>query len=431
MPFNTEVESSTRHSDDMQDIITAIPSWILRWGTTVFFFALLLILSLSALIKYPEIVKTKLSITSPNVAKTIVPKITGRLQKLLINNGETVNAGQPLAYLESTANHQQVLNLLVSLKQYQRQFTSGNTIFADFFNKQHYDELGELQTAFQTFSQSFLTYNATVRSGFLIKKRAFLMDDIISLNQQTVQLNNERMLQQQDLSLAEEDYNVHRKLADQKVETPAELRQQESRYIAKKSPLIQSEAALITAKTNLLAKQKEILELDNQVIEEKTKFSQALNSLISQMEDWKNQYVLSASQSGKITFAGNIQQNQMVSPSTEIFYINQSNTTYFGDMSIPQDNMGKLKQGQQVLIKLRSYKFEEYGILKGRIIYISEVPYRDSVFSSKVSFETINPTIKKSIRLRQGMIADADIITDDATLLQRLTRNLIRVINTQ
>jgi hypothetical protein len=54
-------------------------------------------------------------------------------------------------------------------------------------------------------------------------------------------------------------------LRKQKVETPAELRQQESKYLAKKSPLIQTDAALITASTTTLAKQKDILELDNQV----------------------------------------------------------------------------------------------------------------------------------------------------------------------
>ncbi|MEN0053139.1 MAG: secretion protein HlyD [Mucilaginibacter sp.] len=431
MPHITEIENSGRHSDDIQDIITAVPSWVLRWGTTVFFCALVLILSLSALIKYPEIIKTKLIITSPNIAKPIVPKITVRLDKLLVDNNEIVSIDQPLAYLESTASHEQVLKLLTSLKRLQQQFTNEKVAFADFFTDQRYDQLGELQTAFETFSQSFLAYNTTVQRGFLVKKRSYLVNDINSLNQQTAQLNNERVLQQRDVTLAEEDYKVHSKLAEQKVETPAELRQQESKYLSKKSPLIQTDAALITAKTNLLAKQKEILELDNQVVEEKTKFGQALNSLISQAEDWKNKYVLSASENGRVTFAGNIQKNQMVSPSTDVFYINNGNEKYFGEMNIPQDNLGKVKQGQQVLIKLRSYRFEEYGILKGRITYISDVPYKDSVFISKVSFENKKSDMKKTISLKQGMVADADIVTEDATLLQRLTRNIIRAMGSQ
>jgi HlyD family secretion protein len=33
-------------------------------------------------------------------------------------------------------------------------------------------------------------------------------------------------------------------------------------------------------------------------------------------------------------------------------------------MAIPQDNMGKVKTGQEVLVKLKSYPYEEYGILE-------------------------------------------------------------------
>jgi len=51
----------------------------------------------------------------------------------------------------------------------------------------------------------------------------------------------------------------------------------------------------------LAAKQKEILELNNQVEEEKAKFLQSLNSLISMAEDWKSKYVLTASQPGKLS----------------------------------------------------------------------------------------------------------------------------------
>ncbi|PAW94403.1 hypothetical protein CKK33_13250 [Mucilaginibacter sp. MD40] len=401
-------------------------------GNRCFFSILLLILSLSALIKYPDIVKASLKITSPNAAKPIVPKVTGRLEKLLIANNAQVTAGQPLAYVESTASHPQVLQLLSALKQLQQLFGMGKVVVKSYFSTQEsYNQLGELQSAFQTFNQSLLSYTTTVQSGFLLKKRDYLNKDIQSLAQQITQLNSERDLQQRDAGLAEEEFKMHRKLADQKVETPSELRQQESKYIARKAPLIQTQAALISARTNLLAKQKEILELDNQISEEKEKFSQALNSLISQAEDWKNKYVLAAPESGRITFAGNIQENQLVSPSTDIFYINAGNDKFFGEMNIPQDNMGKVKQGQEVLIKLKGYRFEEFGMLKGRITYIADVPYRDSIFTSRVTLDARRSDIKKNIRLKQGMVADADIVTEDATLLQRLTRNIVKAMHTQ
>jgi HlyD family secretion protein len=425
----SELNQQTRHSDDMQDIITAVPSWLLRWGITLFFSILVLLLSLSAFIKYPDIVKSQLKISSPSVAKPIVPKVNGRLDKLLVTNNQIVTAGQPLAYIESTANHAEVLSLLTGLKKLHDQMLAGNVIDKAFFNKADDNELGELQGAYQTFIQSYIAYSASVQNGFLVKKRTYLLQDIDGLGKQTNQLQAEKKLQQRDADLAEEEYNMHKKLEKQKVETPAELRQQESKYIARKAPLLQTDASLITAHTNLLAKQKEILELDNQVAEEKAKFMQALNSLISQAEDWKNKYVLLASEAGKVTFAGNVQENQVVSPNQDVFYINTGNEKFFGEMNIPQDNLGKVKQGQRVLVKLRSYRFEEFGMMKGTISYISDVPFKDSVFTSRVVFTSKISDMKKPVTLKQGMIADAEIITEDATILQRLTRNIIKAIN--
>ncbi|MES2061793.1 MAG: HlyD family efflux transporter periplasmic adaptor subunit [Bacteroidota bacterium] len=430
MPLASNIDQQTRHSDDMQDIITSVPSWILRWGITLFFTILVLLFSLSAFIKYPDIVKTQLKITSPDMPKQVVPKITGKLVNLLINNNDVVKANQPLAYIESTASHDKVLLLLAQLKQIQTQVAQNKTVDKALFANASKYELGELQSAYQSFFQAYITYKSTVEDGFLLKKRTYLQQDAIALNKQTSQLNAEKQLQQRDFDLAEDEYNMHKKLEKEKVETQAELRQQESKYLSKKAPMIQTDQALIAASTNTLAKQKEIMELDNQVQEEKSKFSQALNSLISQAEDWKSKYILTASQAGRATFAGIIQRNQVITAGQDVFYINAGNEQFFGEMNIPQDNLGKVKEGQQVLVKLRSYPFEEYGMLRGKISYLSDVPYKDSIFISKVVFlSKYASDLKKPVHLKQGMIADAEIITEDATILQRLTRNIVKVIN--
>ena len=88
-----------------------------------------------------------------------------------------------------------------------------------------------------------------------------------------------------------------------------------------------------------------------------------------------------------------------------------------------------MKNGQSVLIKLRGYPFEEYGMLRGVITEFSDVPYHDSIFVSKVKFTSrVASDLKKPVHLKQGMIADAEVITQDATVLQRLLRNVIKAI---
>ncbi|TWJ01532.1 HlyD family secretion protein [Mucilaginibacter frigoritolerans] len=427
--YNYDNETA-RHTEDMQDIITAVPSWVLRYGITMFFGVLVLIIGLSAFIRYPDIVKAQLKVDSPNSPKPVVSKISGKLVKLLVAENEMVKTGQPLGYLESTANHTKVLALLTNLKTMQSEVLQNKTLGTALFNQADNLQFGELQSAYQVFFQEYLAYKSSVENGFLLKKKTYLQKDLANLAQQQQQLEVEKSIEQRDFNLASDEYEMHKKLTQQKVETLAELRQEESKYLAKKTPLAQTESALITGANNYTAKQGEILELDNQVQEEKGKFLQALNSLISTAEDWKSRYVLVASQSGKLSFAGIIQENQVLTPNQEVFYINPGNEAFFGEMAISQGNMGKVKEGQQVLVKLRSYPFEEYGMIRGRIRYISDIPFKDSVFISKVDFKIKNTSdLKKPIILKQGMMADAEIITQDATILQRLTRDFFKIIS--
>ncbi|MDO3627474.1 HlyD family secretion protein [Mucilaginibacter sp. BT774] len=421
-----------RHSEEMEDIIAVPPSWMLRWGVTLFIGVLILIIALSTIIKYPDVVDTTLKIESPNAPKPIVTKVQGKLVKILVKENQQVDAGQPLAYIESTANHNEVLKLINQLKYLQKIVLSNKSDNGISLDKTDNSQLGELQASFQSFSQEYLSYRSAVENGFYIKKKAYLQKDLIDLNKQEVQLKAQKSIQEKDLSLAEEEYRMHQKLAKERVETSAELRQEESKYLAKKAPLIQTATSLVAASTNYSAKEKEILELDNQINEEKSKFSQALNSLISQADDWVSKYVLIASQPGKLAYVGILQESQVLNTNQEVFYVNPGNEAFFGEMAIPQNSMGKVKEGQEVLIRLKSYPFEEYGMLKGKLSHIAEVPYKDSVFLSKVDFKIRNASdMKRPIHLKQGMTADAEIITQDATLLERIGRNIVKLIDSR
>jgi multidrug efflux pump subunit AcrA (membrane-fusion protein) len=426
----TSIHNESRHSDEMQDIITAVPPWILRWGITLFFGILVLIITLAALVRYPDIVSAKLTIDSPNSPKPVISKISGKLVALLVKENQNVTAGQPLGYLESTADHNKILVLLKNLKEIQREVLQDKTFDNSLFSNGDNLQFGELQSAYQVFFQEYLSYRSSIDNGYLLKKKAFLQKDLNYLSQQQQQLKAQKDIEQKDFSLARDEYNMHKKLEEQKVETQAELRQEESKLLSKKSPLVQTESALISGNNSYAAKQSEILELDNQLQEEKGKFLQALNSLISTTDDWKSRYILTASQSGKLSYSGIIQENQVLSQNQEVFYINPGNEQFFGEMSITQNNMGKVKEGQQVLIKLKSYPFEEYGMIRGIISYISEVPYKDSIYISKVNFKIRRSSdLKMPIHLKQGMLADAEIITQNVTVFQRISRSLFKIID--
>ena len=64
------------NSEEVQEIITSVPSWIVRWGITVIFLVLSCIILLSALIEYPDVIRTNLKVNSTNAPKAVIAKQT-------------------------------------------------------------------------------------------------------------------------------------------------------------------------------------------------------------------------------------------------------------------------------------------------------------------------------------------------------------------
>jgi multidrug resistance efflux pump len=420
-------QAEQRHSEEIDDIIKSPPNWLMRFGILSFFIVLLLIIVVSDFLRYPDIVKTRLKIVSTDAPKSVIAKVSGRLEQLLVAENQIVKQGQPLAYLESTGQHQHIKELFRLLEQLKLQ-VQNNTIPINPHLPQDLS-LGELQLPYQIFSQSYLTYCASMAHGLSGQKATFLRQDLLTLQKQQAQLLGQKRLQEKNLKLAAQDYEMNRQLYQEKAETPAEFRAAESRYLASQSPLVQTEAAMLSANSAYAAKQKDLFELQNQMSDEKLKFIQSLNSLVSQAREWRDKFELKASENGQVSYAGVIQENQLITSGQEVFSINPGRNAFFGEMPIPQDNMGKVRAGQQVLIKLRSYPYEEYGFIRGRISQINDVPVNDSVFLSKVSFGLNGRTdLKRSVRLKPGMQADAEIVTEEASVLQRLVRGVFKNI---
>lgn len=420
------INNTQQHSEDIQDIITTPPSALLRWGISGVFFVLLLIIGLSAFIRYPDIVQATVRISSVDAPKAVISKLSGTIVSLRVAENEEITKGQHLAWLESTADHQQVIDLLEELTAMRDKQVDGDVLTTIAVNAPTFLSLGELQNSYQAFYQAHLSYQAAIGGGILLKRKQYLLQDLGNIQAQREQLALQENLQKEELKLAEQEFHRYQKLAEKKVISTAEFQQQQAAYLSKQHPLQQTQSARLSNDAAQSAKMKEVHDLDNQIMEEKSKYIQALNSLISEMEKWQNQYVMVAQQAGTVAFAGFIQQNQHVTAGQEVFYVNPQNSGFFGEVTIPQYNMGKVQQGQEVLVKLNSYPFEEFGILRGNVQQVSHVATQDSIFLSKV---TLDPgTLKQNIQLKTGLLGTAEIITEDASLLSRLYRNITKLI---
>ena len=112
-----------------------------------------------------------------------------------------------------------------------------------------------------------------------------------------------------------------------------------------------------------------------------------------------------------------------------LFYILPDSTQYFAEMIIPQYNFGKVAIGQEVLLKFTAYPFEEFGSVVGKIEYISTTP-SDSGYLAKITLPTGLITNHRKVLLYQhGLLAQAGIVTENRSLLERFYYNIIKQIN--
>lgn len=92
------------HTEDLQEIITKVPGWILRWGITVFFGILLMFIAISVFVRYPDTIKGDLKLNTSGTLIFVNTAVTGRVVKLSVKQGAVVKQGQPLAVITTSDN---------------------------------------------------------------------------------------------------------------------------------------------------------------------------------------------------------------------------------------------------------------------------------------------------------------------------------------
>jgi multidrug efflux pump subunit AcrA (membrane-fusion protein) len=423
-------DASHLRSNEVSEIISSRPGFMIRWGISIFFVILLMLVASTFFIHYPDVVPTVARFTSINAPKEVKTKTDGKLIKLLATEGAMVAKDEVLGYMESRATHAAVVTLSKTVDSMQQLLLQNRTesVVGCFTNaERNYSwegQLGEVQPAYQSFTQGFIVFKQYLASGFYLKKKSMLQNDLNYMQRLRSNLQQQKKIQEQDLVLTQQGLEAQQKLREQDVNSPKELRDEQSRYLSKTMSIPQINASIISNESSQHEKQKEILQLENDIAQQKSVFAQVLSSLKAELDNWKNKYLLTAPIAGKVAFATFLQQDQQIAANQTICYINPENSNYYAAVFIPQSNFGKIKTGQRVLLKLPSYPFQEFGAVEGKLDFISNIP-SDSGYMAKVSLPAgLITNYKKPVQYREGLTAMGEIITEDLRLSDRLLNQL-------
>lgn len=414
-------------SAEVQEIIGKPPHWLVRGGITGFVGVLVLVLMAASVIKYPEVIKAPLKLRAINEPKTVEAKTSGKLINLFFRNNARVKQGQILAWIESTASHKQVLELSAKVDSMYRWLEQNDLNYIRSVSINNFNDLGELQASFQTFEQACRTFITFLPGGYYSHSKDMLEQELKYIRQLLENLRIQKEIQMQNVKMAKREYEVQQKLAQKDVIAPLDLAKTESDLAATRLPLQQTKSAIINNYTSQIAKQKELMELKKQINEQKSIFRQSLNSLKSAIEQWKADYLIEAPLSGQLIYTGIIQKNQTIQAGQEVAFVKPDNAKFFGEMAVSQHSFGKIREGQEVLVRFSGYPDYEFGSVKGKIAYFSEFPVQDSIFLAKVNFKNgFETNYGKKLKPTSGMTGSAEIITQDMKLLERIYNNITK-----
>ncbi|OQP61170.1 hypothetical protein A3860_05490 [Niastella vici] len=427
---NVSITKNTfaEHGNEVEDIISSKPPFLVRWGTILFLILLFILAGVCWFIKYPDIIETPAKLTSINAPKQVISLTTGKLIRLKVKENEKVKQGAILGFMESTANYNEVFKLDANIANTQELLTNNSTEKLSSVFNNNYSQLGELQQTYQTLTYAYLSFRNYLSDGFYLRKKSMLFKDISNLKKLAAKLEEQKVLQQQDLGITQKTYEANESLNKEKVISEFDFRAEQSKLINKKLTLPQIDATIINNQSQQNDKYKEIDELENTIAQQKDIFQQALNTFKSQLDDWKKKYLLIAPIDGKISFASFIQENQQLQIGQTVCYINPENSEYFAQLFIPQTNFGKVATDQKVLLKFNSYPYQEYGYVSGKVDFISHIP-TDSGYLARINFSNgLTTTYNKQVQYRDGLTAQAEIITKDLRLLERFYYGLVKQI---
>jgi HlyD family secretion protein len=412
------------HSDEVNEIIGQAPSALLKYGITSFLFMLVIFITLSWTIRYPDIIAGMGTLYSVNTPKPVTARTTGRLARLLVKEGDIISSNEPLGLIKNTSDYEEVERLSQDVKKWwnavQKEAWGEIEIIPG-----NYKNLGELQTSFQPFYSSYIQAKSIIFSGMYMAKRKIIRQDIINNDSLRKVLVQQKNIYEKDYSIADSDYQSKHYLFVEKVIAKSELKQEESKLLAKKIPLEAITSSLLNNTSANMAKEKEFMDLDKQYYEIRNNFIQSLNNLFSAIEYWKQQYVLTSSIGGVVSFSELIQENQEVSSGQNIFFIESPISSCYAQIKVDQNNFGKLALHQHAIIKLPSYPAQEYGSLEGIVTYISRIPNKEMQYVVKVE-------LPKGLLTNRGILlnftnelqANGEIITKQDRLLTRFMHSL-------
>ena len=435
-PQQEEVQDLELRSDEVQEILSYIPHWIIRWGISIVFITFAVLIAVSWFMKYPEIINASIVVTTKNPPQRIMARVPGQL-KLLVKEGQQVPKETTLGYIQNPTRFEDLQLLEQEIVAFQKILNNNSRSLADLdkfyqkFIKKKDLKLGELQGYYETFSKTFkelLLFYELSKPENQIQNLRSQINQYQNLNKN---LRAQRTIMFQEFRVFSNKYTADSTLAKQQLIAPLDFDKTKTSLLQQQRSLKNADASIINNDIQINQLRSRIGELNLTFREQERGFILAtqntFQTLRSQVNIWKQRYVLTTPIAGKVSFMSYWSDNQFVKPEQPVMAVVPQNKNLLGKINMPMQGSGKVKVGQLVNIRFLNYPADEFGMVRGKIETISLLaqqspdPKQGPMYSLNVQLPNgLQTSYGKQLEFRAEMQGQADIITKDLRLIERI-----------
>lgn len=410
--------------EELQEVLSSIPSWILRWGIVGVAVIIIIMLVGTAFFKYPEVITAQVTLTGTIPIAGIVAKNSGKLLKIFVHDKQNVHKGECLAIIESPTKYEDILYL----KQYIVSFMTLKDTIIPSLPKENIN-LGNIQSSYTIFCATISEYIQFKELNYYVKKISLTKEKRNRYQYYHENMKRQALIIEKQSVIAQKKYTRDSTLNHKDLISDEETENTYNNFLNGKLALEGILSTLENTNMQIAEMNESLLDMKYQYVDKKQTLENQLKTqaaeLLNEIQTWEMNYLLISPLNGFITFTKYWVENQNIVVADEVFNIVPSNQGIFiGKALLPIDRSGKVKVGQIVNIRFDNFPETEFGIVKGYVKNISLVPSKDNNISQyvvEIGFSNeLKTTYDKVLPFLPKMEGRADIITDDLSLLERI-----------
>ncbi|SDK92463.1 HlyD family secretion protein [Pedobacter sp. ok626] len=420
-------------TEEVRDIIERMPNAFGRYITYLVCGILISLVFFGYIIKYPDIVIGEVTLSAEQAPLKLISEQNGKLKINQIKTQELVRIGQLLSWIDNPANPALVNQIKEKTKDLPLSTTEARNLYISLPKNLN---LGDLTLPYSSLLAS-LKQLADYQDHRHFDRQEQSLTSILSEQKQALgTLKEKEGLSKEQTKLNQKSLQRDSFLLAQKVISQAEYEQSLASNIYStdqyKTSLRNTGSVREQISTtensiqqNRIAKTERELQLELELIT-------TYNNLIDKIAQWEKQYLIVSPMAGKVQFLKFWNENQFVQAGEPIFSIVPEKNEIMGQVQLPNNGAGKVKVGQEVIVKLADYPYMEYGYIKASVTNIALVSNTINTEKGAINTYLITLGFPNGLLTNYGALLDfrfdtkgtAEIIAKDRRLIERFFDNL-------